>query len=1220
VTVSIRRMTLGSGYKYLVSSVAQSDGASQKASALTRYYAESGTPPGRFLGAGLAGLNNGNGVPAGSRVTEEQLFHLLGMLSDPITGQPLGRPPRAQQATCAERVKDRIRTETPGLSSTEQVEKIAQIRLEERAAESNISRAVAGFDLTFSVTKSVSAAWAVADAGTQAVIYDAHLRALQYVLAYAERHVFSSRSGKNGVVQEQVRGVVAAAFDHWDSRSGDPHLHTHVVIMNRAQSSDGQWRTLDSRGLFKATVGLSEMHEAVVSDYLTEALGWGWDTSRRLHSEVPKYEVAGVSAQLQREFSTRTVAINEATDELIVGFKSARGRAPSSREVLQLRQRATLQTRPEKHVEPLAEQVLRWRSRAATVLRADPVAWVHTLRDRNDLPLLRADDFTDAMLREVGSIAAYTVSEKRATFSRSNIFAEMHRHFVGVRFASPDDRMAVVERAVDLALADALLISAPEMAHTPSRFQRADGTSKFRAKGFELYTTQALLDAELRLLQAGRRTTGPTVSVGIVADVAFQNLPGKDFALAADQAAAVAQIATSGRALDVLVGPAGTGKSSTLGGLRAAWERRHGAGSVVGLAPSAVAAEVLADELGIPTENTAKWLTETALQPARLAEIDHLRARLHRMRTPGARAAVQNRIDTLTERIEQWRITPGQLVIIDEATLAGTFALDTLTEQAHNAGAKILLAGDWAQLSAVSASGAFGMLVKDRDLAPELSDVRRFTHQWEKAASIQLRIGLEDAVDAYHRHDRIAGGDREAMLDRLYQAWKADIDRGKKTLMIAADQETVRALNDRARADLAAAGAVDPNGVEISNGSVVGVGDRVVTRANNRRLTTGSGWVKNGDLWTVTEVSEDGSVTVQRATGRGQVVLPADYARAHLELAYATTAHRAQGRTVDTAHAFVTATTMREQLYVMATRGRDTNMLYVDNTYDPDSDTSHGPPIERPTADVLRQVLATEGKDRSATETIRDDWADQTGIIRVWAEYDTIARHAQAERWDTLIGSSGLTDHQAVGARESEAYGPLLAAFREAEARGLDIEQALPRLVRGRSLADATDIASVLHGRVDRWIQASGTSRRTAPNRIVGLFPAAGRVTDPDMKRALDERRALIEQRAREVALTAVEHRQPWTRKLGKPPANPTMREAWLRQLDTIAAYRDRWQINGSSILGQANPAGLEQETQRRLAQQAIQRALRIHRDKQETVVASVQSLGVETGVEGVTL
>lgn len=126
--------------------------------------------------------------------------------------------------------------------------------------------------------------------GTQAVIYAAHQQALAYVLRHAEQCVFTSRSGKNGVVQEEIRGVVGTAFDHWDSRAGDPQLHTHVVVMNRAQSQDGVWRTLDSRGLFRATVGLSEMHNGVLSDFVTQALGWGWESTRRLHSQVPKYE------------------------------------------------------------------------------------------------------------------------------------------------------------------------------------------------------------------------------------------------------------------------------------------------------------------------------------------------------------------------------------------------------------------------------------------------------------------------------------------------------------------------------------------------------------------------------------------------------------------------------------------------------------------------------------------------------------------------------------------------------------------------------------------------------------------------------------------------------------------------------------------------------------------------------------------------------------------
>ena len=170
-----------------------------------------------------------------------------------------------------------------------------------------------------------------------------------------------------------------------------------------------------------------------------------------------------------------------------------------------------------------------------------------------------------------------------------------------------------------------------------------------------------------------------------------------------DQEQAIAKIGVSGRVLDVLVGPAGTGKTTTMRALRRAWERRYGPGSVTGLAPSAAAADVLAGDLEIGTENTAKWLHE--------------------------------------HRLGKWNLTRGQLVIIDEASLGGTFALDAITSHAQQVGAKVLLVGDWAQLAAVDAGGAFGMLVRDRGDAPELVDVRRFRNDWEKQASLQLRIG-----------------------------------------------------------------------------------------------------------------------------------------------------------------------------------------------------------------------------------------------------------------------------------------------------------------------------------------------------------------------------------------------------------------------------------------------------------------------------------------------
>ena len=1084
---------------------------------------------------------------------------------------------------------------------------------------------MAGFDLTFSPSKSVSTAWALADRETKAVIYECHRRAIDLVLAYAEREVFHSRSGTNGVVQEDIDGVVAAAFTHWDSRAGDPQLHDHVVVANRARStSDGAWRTLDSRGLFKSVVMLSELHQGVLSDLLTGQLGWGWDGRSRRHSDQLRFEVTGVPEALMAEFSRRSAAIEDYKNTLVTEFVAAHGRQPTSTEVLGLRQRATLETRPDKTHHSLSELTGGWRERADNYVGGDLTAWVAGLADRNDLPLLRASDLADAILADAAGVAVQKVAERRATFSRANLLAEVHRQLHGVRFTSPDERMTVAERTVDLAVARALLVSAPELHHTPDQFRRVDGTSRFRAKGHEVYTTETLLDAEARLLDTARQMAGPTITTGTVATVTEANLPGKDHALGLDQAVAIEQVATSGRRLDVLVGPAGTGKSTTMAGLRAAWEAEHGPGSVLGLAPSAAAAEVLADELGIDTENTAKWLHEHRREAERLGRIAQLRRALAGPElSPRRRAALRSQVAGLDAEVAAWRLRAGQLVIVDEASLAGTFALDELVTAAGATGAKVLLVGDDAQLSAVEAGGMFAALVRDRDgLAPELTDIRRFRHAWEKAASVELRAGSEDAIDAYDAHDRIAAGDRDQMLDALYRAWKVDTDAAKTSLMIAGDLATVSELNARAQADRIAAGKVTEEGLVVAGGGTAGVGDRVVTRQNDRRLVTGKRWVRNGDQWTVTATHKDGTMSVKRAGGRGAgVVLLADYVAEHVELAYASTAHRAQGRTVDTAHAMVSPTTTREVLYVSATRGREANGLYVDTHYDPDPHTSHDGITEAVSArDVLAGVLRNEGADVAAHDMIRREQADAEGMDRLSAEYLTLATAAQAGRWDALLGRSGLNVAELEMVRSSEAHGPLMSAFRDAEARGLDIEATFPRLVAGRTLEDAEDVAAVLHGRVDRWTQAAGGRRQTHANLIAGLVPRAQGVTDPDMARALAERDRAMEARARVLAEQAVEAHHGWAQRLGAPPSDPTRRERWMQEVSTVAAYRDRWHITGRRTIGaEGDVRSIEQEGQRQRAQAAAERAVAISRaetDSQQSGSVPEVEIEVQRGVE----
>lgn len=135
---------------------------------------------------------------------------------------------------------------------------------------------------------------------------------------------------------------------------------------------------------------------------------------------------------------------------------------------------------------------------------------------------------------------------------------------------------------------------------------------------------------------------------------------------------------------------------------------------------------------------------------------------------------------------------------------------------------------------------------------------------------------------------------------------------------------------------------------------------------------------------------------VRRENGRGEVTLPAAYVRHHVELGYAATAYRAQGRTVDTAHAIVGVTTTREVLYVAATRGRESNTIYADTSNESNVDTSHGPTEERTAHDVLRAVLGNLGAEVSAHTTIERELNKAVSVEHVAAEYQTIKRRPSA--------------------------------------------------------------------------------------------------------------------------------------------------------------------------------------------------------------------------------
>lgn len=1115
----MRVMSAGAGYRYLLTSVAAGDGDRPLSTPLTRYYQEKGTPPGYWIGTGVSGLGDGSLQP-GDVVTERQLRRLLGEGHDPLTDKPLGRA-YFQFKPLAERIAIRTAALDPGLSSEQRDKRIKELTAEEEARSS--PRTVAGYDYTFSVPKSVSVLWALADIGTQSLIVQAHHAAVADVMDLLERDVAMTRTGTDGIAQVETRGVVATAFDHYDSRAADPQLHTHVVIANRVQGRDGVWRTLDGRPMHAAVVAVSEHYNAVLADHLTRDLGVEWEQRDRRRDRNPAWEITGVSDELVQEFSSRAADIEVEKDRLIAEYVRSHGRRPSQRTVLRLRQQATLATRPEKTVRSLSELTARWRTRAGPLVDTDPVAWTLDLIAAGEgRTVLRADDLPRDEMELLAAIVVERVGDRRPTWRRWNLYAEASRQLMHVRFATTSDREAVVGLVADAAERASLRLTPPELASTPEAFRRSDGSSVFRPKYGAVYSSAAVFDAEDRLLRLAATRTGPTVDLEVVARAVGHHDGG--VVLAADQVLAVEKIATSARVVDVLVGPAGTGKTTTLSGLRRAWEAQPGAGRVVGLAPSATAAEVLAADLGVETETTAKWLHE------------------HRHR--------------------RWDLRPGQLVVLDEASLAGTFALDAIAAHVAEAGAKLVLVGDWAQLDAVDTSGAFGLLARSRDDAPRLTDARRFVHRWEKSASLSLRLGRASVVDDYEKHGRVAGGDHDEMLEAAYRAWQADQDAGRVTSLITEDGETVAALNARARNDRVLAGLVADTGVALADGNRAGEGDLVITRRNERRLSTGRGWVKNGDRWVVTACHLDGAVSLRRAgsTWHGTVTLPAWYVAEHLDLGYAITTHRAEGSTVDTAHVIVRSSSMtREALYVAMTRGRHSNIAYVatDRIHLEDHQKVG---IKKPTAgDVLRAVLKHTGSELSAHETLAAEQNHWSSFAQLTAEYETIAEHAQSDHVATMLSDAGLDEDQLQTVVSSEAFGSLVSTLRRAWAAGFNPATLTRQAVLAGRLDEVDDLTTLLRYRVRRLTDANRAPRAAVGRQrlIVGLIPRAAGLLADDVTAALAELDGLIEHRADELLTTALADGQEWVRRCGRRPHEPGADRAWTDCVRVIAAYRD---------------------------------------------------------------
>jgi conjugative relaxase-like TrwC/TraI family protein len=1169
--MSLGKLSAGGGYTYLTRQVAAHDETHRGRDGLATYYSQRGESPGVWLGSAATGLHD---FPAaGEVVTEAQMLALFGegrhpnadgieartvhqghLVRQALAATKLGAAYRTEaavgdfglrlarayeqwkdasgqvkSAAVPEPVRARLRTDLTRQMFAERHGREPTSGSELAGFAARVSRRpgvpVAGYDLTFTPVKSVSALWAVAPPRIAQVVEQAHADACADVLAWLERRAGYTRLGRDGVRQVQVRGLLAVAFTHRDSRAGDPNLHTHVAVSNKVQTLDGRWRALDGRPLHALATAASERYNTRLEALLIDRLGFTFaDRPGTPSGKRPVREAVGVDSGLLELWSSRRAAIDTRRSELAARFTAEHSRPPTPVEAIKLAQQATLETRQAKHQpRSYAEQRATWRADAEQALGGprQVEAMLETLPTSRTNPRRPAEPISPAWVADGAQAVLDVVQAGRATWREAHVRAEAERlvRTRGVPLAQLDD---AVERLVAAALSPALSVPLgppdPDASAGPAALRRDDGTSLHTVAGSRLFTSAQVLAAEQQLLQLAARTDGRAVSAGTV-DCAVGQATEDALVLNGGQTAMIRELATSGRRVQLALAPAGTGKTTALRALAAAWTADGG--TVLGLAPSAAAAAVLAAGLAdgdgprVPADTLAKLLWS----------MDHL--------------------DEPDRRVPRWvrQVGPGTLVLIDEAGMAGTLDLARVVTWVIERGGSVRLVGDNAQLAAVGAGGVLRDLARTHGAAG-LHDVVRFIDLAEGPASLALRDGDPVALGFYVDRQRVHLGDPDGAVEQAYTAWAADRSAGRDSVLLAPTRELVGELNHRAREDrLKDAGANgDPVGreVRLADGSSASAGDRILTRRNDRRLVLSpTDWVKNGDRWTVTAVLPGGAVqAVHTATAR-RVLLPAAYVAQHVALGYASTIHTAQGSTADTSHTVLTGREDRQLLYVAATRGRTANHLYLQGAVPGEEHDPPGGDLLRPPtpAETLTRVLARDGAQTSATSTERA-LQDPAALLGV-----AVARYvdslAVAQRQEAVVGlpasvrSGPLPWLQAVptAIAADPVWGPHLQAQAE----------------RVRDLARQVDdrAGTWTVGSAPTWaapLLATGSTHADLTGRLA-VWRAAQQVPDEDRRLTGPPARQPAELRVQDDLFARASSRV----------VEPGVGVGWRRQLDALA-------------------------------------------------------------------
>lgn len=943
MSVQLTKIMANGGIDYLLKTI-----INDHPSGPADYYTHPGNRPGVWMGRGCEQM----GVTAGETASKEQVKLLVNMLRNPSTGKPLNNQSQNRNIN---------------------------------------SDSVSGFDLTFSMPKSVNVLWATGDKETRRRIMECYYESIDRTMEWWQDNIAMTRVGRGGLAQMKVKGITAIRFDHWDTREHDPHLHSHVVVSNIVQRADGGWGALDGSVIYRGHVECSERQQNLLLDLLHERMGIDFkerdDLSKGTKAVV--MDADGVPSDLIDRFSSRSMQTDRILKELVEERKKETGKSELiSKWTDQVKELGydpkqivadTIGHEPEPFNGVALAECTELQDKLEWLLKGDLIDYANGKDIRQDL-----SEYADRFIEEASKETKESVKANATTISRFQIEAATERLTRQIR-CDPETRQAFTDAVVNRVTAGLVQLTPhryrldSQMRNDP-RIDDGRGYAVMDNSRNDLYATPELLEAEqylFSMMDRKQETWNPDRNqVRDLVDRYSRNMKMEEgHGMAEDQADAAVELLAGNDMIMALTGPAGTGKTTTMRAVKKTYDLLAGQGRVIGMATSAKAAGGLGESLQIPTSTVAKILNDNLEGGKERRDRDISRLEEMSERDGGLSSGDRRRLAKLYADRASNEIPRDGIVILDEASMTSTRDLEKITRLCEERNARLILTGDPHQLAAPGEGGGFLGYMERQGRTLKLTSVWRFlkktvdgngeTHTTvnrdEVEAGLALRGGMTDpdadgmrrmlATSLYERlpdqdgnlvanrneAGRIHGGAEGSMEDKVFNLTLDALTEGRNSLLIVATNNDLSSINERITTSLQARGKVDadPHRRTALKGKLTaGKGDVVCTRKVDRRNEDQKGgFVRNGDLWTVEEVREDGGMRLSRRDDpTSTVTVSARYARESCELGYAVTAHRSQGMTVDYGNLWVPegGSVSSELLYVALTRGRYCNDVWID--------------------------------------------------------------------------------------------------------------------------------------------------------------------------------------------------------------------------------------------------------------------------------------------------